>query len=159
MRTLLCILAAALLAMPLCGHVTKTTRPLRRPVAAKALDDTVTALQYDTLLPTREQVVVKGYDKPRRSTRETMFVTNATDRRIHAVALTLDYTDMDGRQLHRRHLRHNIDIPPGETRQLNVRTWDVQNAFYYYRTAAGRGRSAATPYRVTCHVDTLYLIP
>lgn len=87
-----------------------------------------------------------------------MFVTNHARKTIRRIIMHLEYLDMQGRQLHRRRVEAPCEIPPGETRQIDVQTWDRQNTFYYYRTATGRGRTAATPYRVRCRVDTLILI-
>ena len=57
--------------------------------------------------------------------------------------------DEDGSELHRR----VCDIPckssPGETRRVDIRSWDRQNTFRYSRDAASPRRRVAIPYKVT----------
>ncbi len=112
---------------------------------------------YDTVSPVGKHAVdIKGYDKPLRSRRETFFVTNTGNRPLSRIAVTLTYTDSKGRQLHTA--SHNLAavIPAGETRQVGLRSWDVQQAFYYTRSEVPVRASQATPFDVAIAVDTLF---
>ena len=59
----------------------------------------------------------------------------------------------------RRKRMHNVDapIPAGETRQIGLRSWDTQQAFYYERSAVPARTEQATPYRVSIAVDTVFV--
>ncbi len=100
---------------------------------------------------------IKGYDKPLRSRRETFFATNTGEGTVGRLAFTISYFDTDGRLMHRA--SHNVDapIPAGETRQIGLRSWDTQQAFYYERSAVPARTEQATPYRVSIAVDTVFV--
>ena len=113
----------------------------------------------DTLRnPSRDSIQASGYDKPLRTNRETLLITNATARRLSGLALTLTYTDLQGRQLHRRTDTLHTDIPSGHTRMLRLATWDTQQSYYYHRSRCPRTANV-TPYDVTCHIDFILLPP
>lgn len=114
-----------------------------------AATDTVTEI-------TDNLIDINGYDKPLRSRRETFFVTNNGDRPLAGIAFTLTYLDSKSRQLHKA--SHNVatDIPAGETRQIGIRSWDTQQAFYYTRSEVPVRASQATPFDVTITVDSLF---
>lgn len=105
---------------------------------------------YDTIRP--GMVRCSGYDKPNSATRETFFITNLDSVDIAGVGLVFEYSDTQGRQLHR--VAHTIlaDIPAGQTRSLSVPSWDRNNAFHYFRSNAPQ-RRRSTPYQVTSRVD------
>jgi len=112
---------------------------------------------YDTIAaPGRDIVEVKGYDKPLRSRRETFFVTNTGNTPIRRIAFTISYYDLDKHLLHRAGHNVRTDIPAGETRMVGVRSWDVQQTFYYTRSAVSHKSTKATPYDVEIAVDTLF---
>lgn len=124
-----------------------TRRGLRvDPSALAAPTDTV-AVTEDTVSVSDGDIVVSGYDKPLRSYGESFFVTNKPDSAITGVELTIDYRDIRGRQLHHRSLRHDIDLPAGETRRADIRSWDRRQTFYYIRGPKPR-TSGVTPYDV-----------
>lgn len=103
----------------------------------------------DTVVATDSSLVITGYDKPLRSRKETLFITNNNLRHLLAVELTLRYVDMSGRQLHESTRWIPCDIPAGETRQLSFKSWDEQLSFYYYLSRPPRTESV-TPYNVEC---------
>ena len=72
------------------------------------------------------------------------------------MALTLTYTDMQGRQLHQRTDTLPASIPAGHTRMLRLATWDTQHSYYYHRGQKPRTANV-TPYDITCHVDFMVL--
>lgn len=83
-----------------------------------------------------DQISLSGFDKPAASLSETLFITNNTDRTLTGVSLYVDYRSMDGAQLHKRFLRIDCVVPPGETRQLRFPSWDRQRSFYYHGSAS-----------------------
>lgn len=109
--------------------------------------------KYDTLrTPSREEIQLSGYDKPLRTNRETILVTNSTPRPVDGVSVTIKYTDMQGRQLHERTDTLHTDIPSGETRMLHLRTWDTQHSYYYHRGQQPRTANV-TPYDIIARIN------
>lgn len=102
-----------------------------------------------------DQISFSGFDKPQSSSTETFFITNHTDRVMTGVTLYVDYRDTSGRQLHRRFLRLSCDIPPGETRQASVKSWDTQHSFHYEKSAPSRRPGA--PFSVIFDPVAFYL--
>lgn len=100
-----------------------------------------------TMCPDSLNIAISGYDKPLTSRYETFFVTNHSTKSITELVIELNYTDMNGRQLHSRKISINCDLPSGQTRQLKTRSWDTQFSFYYYLSQKPRRR--ATPYKTT----------
>lgn len=118
----------------------------------KATTESLSQTAPDTLRHDLNRMIkIAGYDKPLRSAHETMFVSNLTDSTISWIQLKLEYHDSHGRMLHSRTIGIDCDIPPEATRQISVRSWDIQHSFYYRRSAKPR-HSSATQYDVTCTV-------
>lgn len=110
----------------------------------------------DTVAATGSEVRFSGYEKTLRSTRETVFVTNLSDRQIERVIFSVTYIDAKGRQLHKTRKSIHSDIPAGETRRLDFPTWDRQFAFYY--VGSPRPRVSAIPYSVKIIPDSLVYV-
>lgn len=108
-----------------------TTRPrlerLDTSADIIAAVDTIPASDLDSLK-------LSGYDKPLRSRRESLFVTNMTGLRLTEISLSISYYDMEGRELHHEDVAVGVDIPPGATRQILFPSWDRQLTFVYYRS-------------------------
>lgn len=115
------------------------------------------AVSYDTVAaPSTDIIEVKGYDKPLRSRRETFFATNTGSDTIRRIAFTISYYDLDKKLLHRASHNVRADIPSGESRLVGVRSWDVQQSFYYHGSTVSHRSNKATPYDVTITVDTVF---
>lgn len=118
-----------------------TVRPLRSATEAPvAPADTIRGAEADSLL------IFSGYEKTLRASKETIFVTNRSDRGVCTVIFTVTYLDAQGRQLHRRTVRQHVDLPAGETRRLDFPAWDTQRTTYF--SGGPRPRVAAIPYTV-----------
>lgn len=101
------------------------------------------------------QIKFSGYDKPRKSSKETFFITNGTDRTMTGVVLYIDYRTSDGRQLDRQSVKLKCNIPAGQTRMAEIDSWDKQKAFYYEKS--NDGKSGGTPYTVVFKPVSFYL--
>lgn len=113
---------------------------------------------FDTIVsPTSEKVRLNGYDKPLNSRLESLFVTNSLKSDIIALKITLTYTDLRGRTLHKTTRLVKTDIPVGSTRRIQFQSWDTQNSFYYRHSRRPRTANV-TPYDVSCQVDTCITI-
>ena len=111
----------------------------------------VAASPCDSLAVDSSSVAISGFEKTLRSRWETFFVTNNSDRDISSLTVDIEYLDTKGRQLHRRpglDINFSEPIPPGETRQAKIATWDIQSVRYYYLSPPVRSRSQATPFQV-----------
>ncbi|MDE5567878.1 MAG: hypothetical protein K2J12_05495 [Muribaculaceae bacterium] len=145
---LLCIVfaTAAFTSLTVSGQRTTRSRlksaPQSETVTAKADFDTV-ATAADSLLFT-----FSGYEKTLRSAKETFFVTNRSDSTVDRLEVAITYKDMKGRVLDRRQVGIDLEVPAGETRRADIRSWDRQNVFYYHLSPMPRS-SHATPYRVS----------
>lgn len=91
-------------------------------------------------------VTLKGYSKKASDSRESFFVTNNTNHRISHIRLLMRYSLMNGEMLHERTATVEVDLRPGETRLVAIKTFDVQRLFYYY--AGPKPRKSATPFKV-----------
>lgn len=86
-----------------------------------------------------------GYDKPANTNCETFFVSNLGEAgTLRKIEIKIDYRTLDKRMLHSRVVTVKCDVPPKQTRIVEVRSWDKQNSFRYYRSREGRNN--ATPY-------------
>ena len=104
---------------------------------------------------TLQQIGFTGFDKPQSSDTESFFITNETDRTMTGVTLYIEYLTPDGRQLHKKFMRLSCDIPPGETRKADIRSWDRQNSFYYIKSRPAR--NAGNPFDVRFDPIAYYL--
>lgn len=131
-------------------------RTTRRGLKIKNTAETVKVVA-DTVIPDSGMVVISGFDKPLRSSRETFFVSNNYDRTVSSIAVQLVYFDMNGRQLHASDVVVPCYIPAGETRQLSVKSWDSQQSFYYCQSVKPR-RDRATPFTVRHRIRYVALL-
>lgn len=131
----------------------RTTRRHLKPIVTTTASPESTAPIDTVNNPSTSTLVLTGYDKPLRSTTESMFIKNLTGRHILSVTLHLEYLDMSGRQLHLRDVTIPCDIPPGQTRQITFRSWDRQKSFVYHRSQRPR-RADYSPYKINASVST-----
>ncbi|MCM1451643.1 MAG: hypothetical protein NC102_05255 [Clostridium sp.] len=121
----------------------RTTRPGLKPLAKEE-----SSARADTI--PGGCVSISGYEKTLRSTKESILCTNIGVDTISSIAISIEYLDMEGRQLHRRELQLACPdpIPPGQTRQLEFKSWDSQKVWYYRLSEPPRTKSQATPYDI-----------
>lgn len=117
--------------------------------AVKAPEKSVT----DTTALTGEPSLIAaircfGYDKPLSADKESFFISSSLSAdTIASVLLEIRYLSTSGQQLHKEECQHDIVLPPGETRRVELRSWDPTHTFYYYRTPP-RKPERYTPYKV-----------
>ncbi len=151
MKRLFLILSAVLLA---CATLSAQNMQRDIPRQAKTRNAAVEAqlARYDTIVPDSGQVVVAGFEKPLREVRETMFVTNLLPCEICAITLQIIYFDTQNRQLHQAEHSDWVDIPSGQTRRIEVKSFDRSRLFYYHKTALTGRPKQATPFKVEIKV-------
>lgn len=146
MRFLFTIL---LIASALCASADKTTRKGLKADRLKVQTEKTDSI--DTFKPSPGMIRLSGYDKPLRSYKESIYVTNASRRNLSYINLEITYLDEAGRQLHKRNIKLNVNIPAGETRQVIFSSWDKQRNLYYIKSGKPR-RSDGTPYSISAEV-------
>ena len=151
MKAIVMILATVLLAAASVS-AQRTTRPRLKPAALPAKVEA--AEIFDTISVATDTAAVDftGYEKLLTSTKESFFVTNNTDSLISRLVVKIEYFDMKHRRLDSRTVTFDIDIAPGETRKADIKSWDKQKVFYYYRSRQPKV-AQATPYRVRITLD------
>lgn len=150
------LLAIVLVAM--CSFLLPAKRTNTRPVAKPKLKDeyaaTTKVTTHFTHLPADSAAFsLAGYDKPLRSRYETLLVTNNSTIEVDSLLLTIGYTDLQGRELHKRSVWVEANITPGSTRQCSFRSWDIQMSYVYRHSV--KPRRQHTPYDVAISVDSL----
>lgn len=124
-------------------------RPTPRAGRRSAPVSASVELARDTVaFPATDSISVAGFEKPLRAMKETMFITNNTDEAVVDVGLDIIYTDLKGRMLHRA--THNVEaaIPAGETRRVEVPSFDSSGLFYYRLSPVPARATTATPFDV-----------
>lgn len=105
--------------------------------------------------PDSGSILVRGFAKPLHSNYETMYVTNQGSRTLTALKLNLEYSDMAGRQLHRRSDTTNVTLEPGQTRRIELKSFDRQQTCCYEKSRSPRTRGPQTLFTVRVLVDSV----
>lgn len=93
------------------------------------------------------KVTFAGYDKEANSSRESFIIVNPTDKVITGYEVKIEYFDLKGRMLNSRIVKETCLVPPGESRHLNIKSWDTQHTYYYY--LGNEPKKVATPFKVS----------
>ena len=136
--------------------VARRQRTTRGKVSGRNVAEPAKAAVDSIIIPDSSEVLLYGYDKPLRSRQETVFVANNTLHDITALIFTTRYIDTKGRQFHQQSRRVRADIPSVHP-QIDYRSWDAQQSFYY--VGSRRSRASGTPYDVRLSVDTVFVSP
>lgn len=139
------VIVTSLMVLAVTSVAAPDTRTTRKKLV-KAEQDVTAVTESTTLSP--DSITIADYDKPLRSNYETIFVTNRHQRKLVQITINIDYIDMNGSQLHSRSVTVECDITPGTTRQLQMRAWDRQKAFYHHTTRSKPRSPHARPYKV-----------
>lgn len=155
LSALLLLLVAGILDMG--ARVRSTRKNLRSTEVPVAVLDTVDGLLSDSLMTVDPAAVtIKGFAKRASDSKESFFITNNTRHRMSAVRLLMRYTTMNGELLTQRSVTVPVSLKPGETKLVEVKSFDVQRLFYYY--AGPQPRKQATPFKVSYRL-TGYDVP
>lgn len=136
---------------------TPFTKPVKYGRTGKRSIEGKIDLPNDTFWsPPRDSVGVSGFEKTLRSSRESMYITNNTLSDVAGAGITITYNDMDGRMLHKVSHDIDVDIPYGETRMVDIPSFDRQGLYYYYLSPLPVRANRATPFKVD--VEVKYII-
>ena len=98
----------------------------------------------DSILPL---IRFYGFDKTVTSSIESFFISNGLQDTLTGLEVEITYSDMKGRQLHKRSVHVDCDIPAGETKRIDIKSWDTQKSFYFHKSI--KPKRQATPFDVT----------
>lgn len=146
------LIAIMLLSLSLASGLTaqRTTRQKLRPAAEPVEAENPV---YDTIAVKGDDCVnFFGYEKLLRSTTESFFVSNNCDDTITCVEIEIDYKDINGNMLDCRHERIDVEVAPNSSRKVDIKSWDRQKVFYYYRSPKPK-TAQATPYKVAISLE------
>ena len=87
-----------------------------------------------------------GYDKEPNSNKESFLLVNPSDKKVLGYKVKIDYLDLQGRMLHSRIIEETCEVPAGETRRIDIPSWDTQHTYYYY--LGNEPKRVATPFKV-----------
>lgn len=117
--------------------------------AAIAAQDSIVSFSSDSIT-FMEKVLPAirfyGFDKTITSNLESFFISNGLDKEISKMEVAITYFDMKGRQLHKRTVTLDCDLPAGQTKRYDVRSWDTQRSFYFHQSV--KPKRQATPFSV-----------
>ncbi len=88
------------------------------------------------------KILFLGYDKNASSSVESLFIKNNTTFHISSLYIELNYLTPDGRNLHKRNVKISLSIPAGETRKVDIKTWDPQHNFHYIKSIPSKRPSS-----------------
>lgn len=157
MRRIILATLIILVAFGVFSRTRTTQRQLHSSAAAVRLIDAAdidTADIAEGVNP--DGIVMKGFNKRASDSKESFFLTSRLSHPVSSVRLLLRYTAMDGSLLHERRVVVPVNLKPGDTKLVSIKTFDVQRLFYYYGGA--RPRKSATPFKVAYRL-TGYDIP
>lgn len=72
----------------------------------------------------------------------TIALKNNTSGNLHNVTFTLEYLDMNGRQLDYETFTRDIEIAPGKTKKLDIPAYEHARYYHYYKTKDDFGNPA-----------------
>ena len=127
--------------------IQKTTE--KQTMAATAEPPRIISMESDSIAfcdSIRPAIRFYGFDKTVTSNVESFFISNGLDTPARGLELRITYTDMKGRQLHKRSVKLDCGIPAGETMRTDIKTWDTQKSFYYHKSV--KPKRQATPFDV-----------
>ncbi len=138
---------------------TKHSIPKQTEKSIKAeSQDSIISISSDSVIfvdKIRPAIRFYGFDKTVTSTMESFFIVNDLKENIKGMEIQITYFDMQGRQLHKRTISLECDIPAGETKRTDTKSWDTQKSFYFHQSV--KPKRQATPFTVKLDLLSLTL--
>ena len=73
----------------------------------------------------------------------TLALKNNTNENIHNIKFLILYQDMSGKQLHYEEFSKKVSIAPGMTRKINIKAYEHERNYHYYKSENLPGGSPA----------------
>lgn len=100
-------------------------------------------------------VIFFGYDKKASATKESFLIKNESASDIFSIEIEISYFTTTGNLIHKRTAEVKTAVPSGETRIVDIPSWDTQKSYHYiYSTPSQKG---STPYTVRFHIISFSL--
>ncbi len=155
MKAILLILSILILATTVEARKIKTKHSLpkhsEKSINAERTEQTDSIISVSTDSLTFVEKILPGirfygFDKTVGSSLESFFIVNGLDTDIAAMEVSITYFDMKGRQLHKRNVNIEKEIPAHETVRTDIKSWDSQKSFYFHQSV--KPKRQATPFSV-----------
>lgn len=129
-----------------------TTRVKPQPVVTVPLveDKTITPDAGEEFYEVTGKLTFSGYDKPSASSKESFFIDNGSENSLSAIELEISYRNREGKEIHRRSVTVEENLPAGEMRRVEIKSWDTQRSFHY--AGSKPSKNGSTPYTVRFRV-------
>lgn len=156
----LALVLFSLAAVVVSTAVARTRTTQRQLHSAAAVVQTIDSADVDSIDlavgVNPDGIIMKGFTKRASDTKESFFITSQLSHRISSVRLLMRYMTMDGSVLHQRRFVVPVDLKPGETKMVSVKSFDTQRRYYYF--GGNKPRKSAIPFKVAYRL-TGYDIP
>lgn len=100
----------------------------------------------DSIITFKDKIAFSGFEKEVNSSKETFLISNKSLEVILGLEIRIEYLDLQDRMLHSRDIKEKCYVPAGETRKIDISSWDKQHTYYYY--LGNEPRKVATPFKV-----------
>lgn len=124
----------------------KETEAEKYGVELPANEATTTLHNGRQVLFCPDSISFSGYEKEANANTESFLVSNNSYAPLSAIKIKIIYSDLQDRMLHTRTLTQPCFIPSGETRKIDIKSWDKQHTYFYY--LGNEPRKVATPYKI-----------
>lgn len=151
LRLALCLAAFMMVAPSLDGR--KVSTKVKAPKETKKTLSprrTVTPSDGEEFDAVNDAVVFLGYDKRGNADKETFFIENGSATDIKSMEVEITYLTAAGKQIHKRHIEILEPVPAGETRKVDIKSWDLQHSYHYVNSLPSA--KGSTPYTVAIHL-------
>lgn len=91
-----------------------------------------------------------AYDKKSSASKETFFIDNGSNIPLSSLELEITYFTTNGKQIHKRMVEINQELPAKEARKVDIPSWDTQKSFHYINSVPGA--KGSSPYTVKFRV-------
>lgn len=84
-----------------------------------------------------------SYEQSWLDSKGTLALKNNTNENIHNIKFLIVYQDMSGKQLHYEEFSKKVSIAPGMTRKINIKAYEHERNYHYYKSENLPGGSPA----------------
>lgn len=102
-----------------------------------------------------DSISFAGYEKEAQAAVETFIIVNKGSTTILGFTIEIIYKDLKNRMIHSRTVTQSCNVPPRQTRKIDIQSWDKQKTYYYY--LGNEPRKVATPYKTEIIPSAFYI--
>lgn len=90
-----------------------------------------------------KDISMVSYEQSWLDSEGTLALKNNTNENIHNIKFLIVYQDMSGKQLHYEEFSKKVSIAPGMTRKINIKAYEHERNYHYYKSENLPGGSPA----------------